>query len=696
MTRPALSGAVVGLAVAVAAVVGGVALVRAGVPDLLDPGALVRWGAPVATVLQELGASVTLGALVLAAFVLPRVGAEPRAGTAAHPHTHARPGRVRVDGAAFPAVLRVAGLAAGAWTVAALADLVLGYGRVAGRPLGAPTFGSELGVYVSSIALGKIGLAVVVIAALVTVATVAVRTPVGALWCALLAAVALALEAQTGHASGDTNHELAISTMFLHLLGAAVWIGALAALALVAGRLGGDLAPAVARFSSIALWCYLGVGLSGLVNAVIRLEGPGDLVRTEYGRLVLVKVALLAGLGAIGWVHRRAVVGRLADGRRPAASGGVPARAPWLFWRLVALELVLMGAVSGVAVALAQAEPPATQTPTGELTPAEIVTGHPLPPPATLGRWFTEFRWDLLLGLAALAGLVVYVRWVVRLARRGDGWPVGRTIAWAVGMVLFAWATQGGPAVYGHVLLSAHMVEHMVLMLVVPIFLVLGAPVTLAMRALPPRTDGSRGPREWLLGLAQSRWAAFFGHPVVAAANFAGSMYYFYLTDLFRYSLTTYVGHVGMVVHFSLVGYLFLNGLIGIDPGPQRPAHPMRLVVLFAAMAVHAFFGVALTMDESLLVPEWFGLLGRTWGAPVLDDQRTAGGVVWGISELPMLAVAIILAVAWTKADERTARRRDRAADRDGDAELDAYNARLAALAERDARAEGRGGPGQG
>lgn len=682
MSRAALPGAVAGLAAALAAVLGGVAVVRAAAPDLLDPGALVRWGAPVATVLQELGASVTLGALVLAAFVLPRAGADARKGTAARPHTQARPGRARVDGAAFPAVLRVAGIAAGAWTLAALADLVLGYGRVAGRSLDAPTFGSELGVYVSSISLGKIGLSVVIIAALVTVGAVAVRTPVGALGCALLAAVALALEAQTGHASGDANHELAISTMFLHLVGAAVWIGALAALALVAGRLGRDLASAVARFSSIALWCYLGVGLSGLVNAVIRLNGPGDLVSTQYGRLVLVKVVLLVGLGAVGWVHRRRVVDRLA------ADAGRSPRAPWLFWRLVALELVLMGAVSGVAVALAQAEPPATQTPTGALTPAEIVTGHPLPPPATLARWFTEFRWDLLLGLAALAGLVVYARWVVRLARRGDRWPVGRAIAWAVGMVLFAWTTQGGPAVYGHVLLSAHMVEHMVLMLVIPIFLVLGAPVTLAMRALPPRTDGSRGPREWLLGLAQSRWAAFFGHPVVAAANFAGSMYYFYFTDLFRYSLTTYVGHVGMVVHFSLVGYLFLNGLIGIDPGPNRPAHPMRLVVLFAAMAVHAFFGVALTMDESLLVPEWFGLLGRTWGAPVLDDQRTAGGIVWGISELPMLAVAIVLAVGWTRADERTARRRDRAADRDGDAELDAYNERLAAMAERDARGQ--------
>ncbi|MCV2392930.1 bifunctional copper resistance protein CopD/cytochrome c oxidase assembly protein [Actinotalea sp. M2MS4P-6] len=653
----------------VLAVVLGTVVASQGTVDLLDPGALVRWGAPIATTLSELATAVTIGALVLAAFVLPRTG-----------------GRTVSDGAAWPAAIRVAAFAAGAWTVLALADLVLGYGVVAGRPLDSPTFGPELGVYVTSISLGKIGLGVVVVAALTSVVAIVVRTPTGALWTALLATVALVLQAQTGHASGDTNHELAISAMFLHLLGVVVWIGGLAALALVAHRLGRDLAPSVSRYSTLALWAFVGVGASGVVNAAIRLGGPADLVTTEYGRLVSVKVLLMAALGVIGWVHRRRVVDRLAAqwrDRDPREPGG-RLRAPWLFWRLVAVELVIMGAVSGVAVALSSAEPPVPQTPTGELTPAEIVTGHPLPAPPTADQWVTAFRWDLIMALAAVSGIVVYLRWVLRLRARGDHWSVGRTISWVVGMLTFFWATSGGPAVYGHVLLSAHMIEHMVLMLVVPIFLVISGPVTLAVRALPVRTDGSRGPREWLLAIVHSRWATFFANPLVAAANFAGSMYVFYFSELFRYSLETYIGHLAMVAHFSLAGYMFLNGMIGIDPGPKRLPHPMRLVLLFATMAAHAFFGVALTMDTALLVPEWYGLLGRTWGPSALDDQRTAGAIVWGISELPMLAVAIILAVSWTRADERAAKRRDRAAERDGDAELEAYNAMLAAMAERD------------
>lgn len=661
MLRPALLAGVLAAAVAVLA---GTVVARAGGVDLLDPGAVVRWGAPVVGVATEVAGAVTLGALALAAFVLPRSG-RPRG---------RRPAASTDENPAFGAALRVAAAGAGVWTLLALADLVLGYATIAGRPLTTPTFGPELGVYVGQISLGRIGLGVVLVAALTSVVAVLVTSPTGALGAGLLAAVALVLQAQTGHASGDTNHELALGAMFAHLLSAALWLGGLAALALIAGRLGRDLAPAVARFSVLALWAYLGVAVSGLVNAVIRMSGPGDLA-TPYGRLVVAKVVLTVGLGLVGWAHRQRVVGRLRAG-----SGGTQR----LFWRLVAVELVLMGAVSGVAVALASAEPPVPQTPVGELTPAEIVTGHRLPPPPTTDQWLTAFRWDLLLAMAAVAGIVVYLRWVRRLAARGDRWPVGRTISWVVGLVTFAWATSGGPAVYGHVLLSAHMVEHMVLMLVVPIFLVLAGPVTLALRALPARADGSRGPREWLLALVHSRWARFFAHPLVSAANVAGSMYVFYFSELFRLSLETYLGHLGMVVHFSLAGYLFLNGLIGIDPGPTRLAHPMRLVLLFATMAVHAFFGVALTMDTALLVPEWFGLLGRDWGPSALADQRTAGAVVWGISELPMLAVAIILAVGWTRADERTARRQDRAADRDGDAELVAYNAMLTRLATRD------------
>jgi len=660
------------------AVVVGIAFSGAALPVVLrDPGPLVRWGLPLTQTLVELAAALTIGSLSLAVCVLPRRA--PAAATATTRPVFSRKARAVVDGRAYPAVLTLAGIAAAVWTGLCLVQLILTYASVAGRPIGGPTFGAELGVFVGQISLGRTLLGITIVAAATSALALAVATPTGAAWSAALAVVALVLQSQTGHVTGATNHELAISSMFLHLAGAAVWIGALAALAVLGGRLGADLGPAVARYSPIAVWCFVAVALSGAVNAVARLGGL-DGLGTRYGALVLVKVAAFAALGAGGWTHRRAVIPQLTT-----ADGARAPRATALFWRLVAVEMLVMGAVSGVAVALGSTAPPVPAQAPADPTPAEIVTGHPLLPEPTALRWLTEWRWDIVLACACLAGLVVYVRWVRRLRARGDSWPPLRTASWVVGMLVLAWTTSGGAAAYGHLLFSAHMVQHMVLAMVIPIFLVVAAPVTLALRALPARADDSRGPREWILTLVNSHVARFVAHPLVAALNFAGSMVLFYYTDLFELSLRHYVGHLGMVVHFTLVGYLFANALIGVDPGPRRPPYPQRLLLLFATMAFHAFFGVALMSGDTLLVADWFGLTGRPWGPSAIADQQVGGSIAWGIGELPTLALALIVAFSWARDDERTARRRDRRVERDGDVEMDAYNAELARIAARDA-----------
>lgn len=749
---PAAARVVVLVASAVVAVVAGVAFSGAVAPRVLaDPGATVRWGLPVAETLTELAGAVALGALVLAIGVLPRrqpvLAADVRVA----------PGRA--DGRAYPRSLLVAAWAGGVWTVASLVHLVLTYANVAGRPVDSAQFGQELGVFVTQIDLGRTLLLVTTAAAVVTALSLVVATPTGAAWTAVVVLVALYQQAQTGHAAGASGHDLATSSMVVHLVGAAVWIGALAALAVVVRWVGTDLSASVARYSVIAGWCFVAVAVSGLVNGLLRTDGWSDLT-TTYGVLLLAKVTLFGVLGLLGLAHRRAVIPRLTGGaavapRVDALSGGPattgssaagassdgssstaspaasstsgPARftsstassarassaggsssargttgtaaasvdaarraSSALFWRLVLVELAVMGAVSGVAVALGSTAPPVPEEPPVDPSPAYRLTGHPLPPEPTGLRWLTEWRWDLLLASAAVAGLVVYWRWTLRLRRRGDTWSWARTASWTVGMLLFGWTTSGGPALYGHVLFSAHMVQHMVLAMVVPIFLALSAPVTLALRALPVRStrlrdDVSRGPREWILVLVHSRVGSFLAHPVVAAVNFVGSMIAFYYTGLFEWSLRSPVGHLAMVVHFTLAGYLFVNALVGIDPGPRRLPYPQRLLLLFATMAFHAFFGVALVSGETLLVADWFGLMGRPWGPSALADQQIGGAITWGIGEIPTLALAVGVGFAWARDDERTARRRDRKVDREGDLELDEYNAMLAGLAERDA-----------
>jgi putative copper resistance protein D len=252
-----------------------------------------------------------------------------------------------------------------------------------------------------------------------------------------------------------------------------------------------------------------------------------------------------------------------------------------------------------------------------------------------------------------------------------------------LGTALLVWLTSGGPAAYGRVSFSGHMIGHMSLSMVVPIFLVVGAPITLALRAVQARRDGTRGPREWLLGALETRFVKVVSHPVVAAVLFAFSLLVFYYSSLLELALTTHLGHELMHAHFLLAGYLFVNALIGVDPGPARPPYPMRLLLLFATMGFHAFFGVALTQGTGVLQEAFFASLHRPWHQDLLADQRLGGGIAWGLGEIPTLALALVLAVQWSRSDDREARRLDRAADRDGDAELAAYNAMLARLAGR-------------
>jgi cytochrome c oxidase assembly factor CtaG len=274
----------------------------------------------------------------------------------------------------------------------------------------------------------------------------------------------------------------------------------------------------------------------------------------------------------------------------------------------------------------------------------------------------------------------LYVAGVRRLRARGDAWPLLRVVMWVLGWALFVWATCGAPGIWGRVLFSAHMVMHMAVAMVVPLLLVPAAPLTLALRALPARPDRTWGPREVILQVVHSRVMGVLSNPVVAAALFFFSLAAFYYTGLFEIALTTHTGHLLMMAHFLLTGYLFVWVMVGIDPGPRRWSPLMLLVILFATVSFHAFFGVALTGSSTLLAPDFFQALGLPWAPAPLADQRTAGEIAWGVGEGPTLVLAVVVAVQWFRSETRDAVRQDRQADRDGDAELTAYNEHLARL----------------
>jgi putative copper resistance protein D len=218
----------------------------------------------------------------------------------------------------------------------------------------------------------------------------------------------------------------------------------------------------------------------------------------------------------------------------------------------------------------------------------------------------------------------------------------------------------------------------MALGMMVPILLVPGAPVTLAMRAIRKRDDGSRGGREWIWIAVHSRFARIIANPLFATVNFVGSLWLFYYTPIFRWVTTNHFGHEWMIVHFLLAGYLFVQSLIGVDPGVNRLSYPFRVLQLLIAMTVHAFFGLALMSNTGLLLADWYGAMGRTWGQTPLEDQYTGGAIAWSVGELPNLLLMLVIGVQWSRSEERTAKRRDRDEARNGDAELAAYNEMLA------------------
>ncbi|NUS34849.1 MAG: bifunctional copper resistance protein CopD/cytochrome c oxidase assembly protein, partial [Pseudarthrobacter sp.] len=610
-----------------------------------DPGALVRWGLPVSKAIHNISVATVIGGLIFAVGILPRnltARAREREGAAEAP-----------EHPAFTRALAVAAAAGAVWTLSAIAVLVFTYADVAGQGLsGDPAFTQALVYFMTDIETGRAWLTVTIIAAVVTTALFGVRSLGGLALTLVLALIGLVPTALIGHSSSSSDHEGAINSLGLHLAGVSTWVGGIIILALLSGILAGPKAgaatditePTLRRFSTLAGFAFVLVFASGIINASIRVTSWADLFGSAYGQLILAKAAAAVVLGGIGFMHRRWVIPQL--GRM-----GSTMSARRVLWQLILAELLIMGATSGIAVALGRSAPPQPTEPAPEASPAFILSGYDLPPELTPERWFSEWRLDWLWVAVALFGLVTYALGVAKVRRRGDTWQWFRSLNWVIGLAVLTYITSGPPSVYGRILFSAHMVDHMALTMVAPIFLVLGAPVTLALRALPARRDGSRGAREWLLVFVHSKFSQLVTHPLFAAANFAGSIVLFYYSDLFGFAMREHVGHELMNLHFLLTGYIFVLSMIGTDPLPRRAPYPMRLLLLLATMGFHAFFGVSIMGGTGLLAADYFGNLGRAWGPSALVDQQMGGAVAWGIGEVPTLLVAIGVAIMWSRSD---------------------------------------------
>ena len=479
---------------------------------------------------------------------------------------------------------------------------------------------------------------------------------------AALAAAGIAAPLLNSHASSLGSHSLALTSSVAHGLAMSAWVGCLWA---VASFVRAKDLSVVSRFSALAATSVAVLAVSGVAAAYARLDSWSDLWLSRYGQIVILKTIFFALLMVLA-VQIRA---------RLASQGSIA--------KFLSAEVAIMATAIGVGVALHSTPMSRIAQPLNSA--GEEILGFAYPPPPTLMN--IVFGWNpewfmLSVGLIAAA---LYTFGVIRVRQNQIEWSVLRTISFMVGIGLVIWTTSAGISMYSKVSFEYHMIQHMTLSMIAPIFIVLSTPITLALRALPAqKSSDHRSLREWILALLHSSYSKLITHPLMVLAIFTFGLYGLYFTPLFATLMASHTGHIFMELHFLISGILFSYVVIGADPTPRNVPYWSRLMIVLVGLSLHAFFAIAIMQSTEPIGVDWYIQVQPPWITDLLADTTAGGSIAWALGEIPTFLLLVIVAVMWARDDTRLAKQLDRAADRDGDAELKAYNTQLSALNKND------------
>lgn len=609
LTAMVVVGVVAGMLVASALALSGSAAAAAlGLPDA---GALVSRATPIVRVLAEIAATVTVGALLLAAVLAP----PQRSGY--------------LDVAGFRAV-RVAAAAATVWTAAALLMVPLTVAEALGRPLPDVLAVAPLTAALPLLPTSSAWLLAAGIAAAVAVGSAFTLAWGWACGLFLVAVGGLLPVAASGHSAVGGSHDIATDSLLLHVVAAALWVGGLLAVLLIATTTPRALRTALPRFSTLAAWCWAVLALSGLVNLAVRVELSAQALLTPYGAVVGAKTVALGVLGLLGLVHRRRTVQAAVGGRT----------VDLLRWG--GIELLIMTVTIGLAVGLGRTPPP----PGSESEPSRVgeALGYDLAPPSGPLQVLAAVRLDLVFVLIVVVLLAAYLLAVRKLRVVGTTWPVTRTLAWCAGTLVVLVATSSGIGRYGAGMLSVGVISQLLLLVAAPALLAAGAPLLLARHVLP--TSGATGgpsPRGSLLWLLRRPLVRVARRPVAGVLVLAAVQVALHGAGWLDLMLESQIGRLLLDLLLLVTGCIVAFALTGTNRPRRRD--------LLALLAVQVLVGLALVVRPDVVGEGHFRELGLGWVPDLLVEQRWAG-LVWLMGQG---LVAVAIAVLGSRSGRRSA-----------------------------------------
>ncbi|CAB5007474.1 MAG: hypothetical protein F2897_01485 [Actinobacteria bacterium] len=577
-------------------------------------------------------------------------------------------GKLSTSGEKLRSLLQVSAIF---WVIGNIGTIFFTLANILGQSFTAALDPTVMRSFLTQVTLGQYFLFQTLISVIVVLSSKSIMRINSTIALLMLTIIGIVAPIFQSHSASSGSHSLAIGSLVVHVIGLSFWVGGIFALIFIDSE---DRVIAVPRFSVLALWSAIAVVASGSANAWARLDFKSAW-QTTYALVVIAKIVLTIALLAMGYLHRKNLSKKSAIN--------------WVsLGRLIMVEAFVMVSALILGAWLSSNRAPVRNS-EESFNAALTVAGIETPKPPTFSRILLSYEPDaLMIGLLVVA-VALYIKGVIVLTKRGDKWPVGRTISFALGISVIDFATSGGLGLYAHFAFSYHMIAHMFLGMIAPIGIVLGAPITLALRTLPQgRTSTERGVRGSLISALHSRVGRFYTNPLIALALFDGSLFALYFTSLFGGMMQSHAGHFFMNIHFILAGTLFFYVVVGVDPNPRKVPHLVRMVILFAAMSIHAFFSVALMSSTTLIDQGYFASLNTPWLGDLLADQNKGGAIGWAMGEIPILLALVATFIQWMRDDSREATRIDknttRMAAMGQPDELAQYNQYLSELAKKD------------